>query len=96
MIAKGKNAIYKSTLLKVFIDKLERRGLFDNFVNLLVEVCNSTNTIYDSPSLLSYVLDYTINVANNRSSFIDLWYESASELDPNSRRTFLYEIKLST
>ena len=93
MIAKGKDATYKSTLLKVFVEKLNRRGLFDNFVNYLIEACNSTNTtIYDSSSLLSYVLDYMINVANNRSSFIDLWYESAIKLDPYSRRIFFYEI----
>jgi hypothetical protein len=96
MLAKGKDAPYKSTMLKVFFDKLDNTGLFGNFVNHLIEICNSTNTIYDSSSLLSHVLDYVINVADDRSSFIDLWYESASELDPDSKRTFLYETKLNT
>ena len=62
----------------------------------MIEICNSTNKIDDTSSLPSYVLDYAINEADDRRSFIDLWYESASELDPDSKSIFFYETKLST
>jgi hypothetical protein len=94
MLDKGKDAPYKSIMLKVFFDGLMKKGLFDNFVNHLIEICNiNNNTIYDVTSLLSHVLDYAINDALDRNSFIDSWYESASELDPDSKKIFLYETK---
>ena len=95
MLAKGKDAPYKSTMLRVFFGRLKNRNLFDNFVNHLVEICNLNNRIGDATSLLSYVLDYVINEAYDRSSYIDLWYESASELDTDSKKIFLYESKLN-
>lgn len=95
MLVKGEDAPYKSVMLKVFFEKLKSNDLFGNFVNHLIEVCDSTNTIYDIALLLSYVLNYVINEAYDRNLFIDLWYESANELDSDSKSIFLYETKLN-
>jgi hypothetical protein len=82
--------------IEQYLDSHKKQIIDDDFVNHLIEVCNSTNTISDSSSLLSKVLDYMINVADDRGAFIDLWYESASKLDPQSRRIFFYETKLNS
>ena len=71
MLAKG--TPYKSTMLRSFFEKLEQRGLFDNFVNHMIHICNSDCAINEVELLLSYALDYVINEAYDRSLFIDVW-----------------------
>ena len=95
MVAKGNDRPYTSTMLEIFFNKLENKGLFATFVNYLAEICNSSNEIYDITSLAYYVLDYMINEAQDRNLFIDLWYESANKLDSDSKELFLYESKLN-
>ena len=95
MLAKGEDAPYKSVMLKVFFEKLHSNNLFGNFVNHLIGLCDSTDSIYDITSLLSYVLNHVINKASDRNLFIDLWYESANELDSDGKSIILYEIKLN-
>jgi hypothetical protein len=95
LLAKGKNVPSKAYMLRAFFDKLERRGLFGNFVSHFSDVCSSINALHDITSLVSYTLNEIINEAYDRNLFIDLWYESASELDSDSKKIFLYETKLN-
>jgi hypothetical protein len=84
--------IFASKLTK----KMREKGLFAHYVSILKEVVDS-KSIKDITSF-ALLLQNTVNLKfHNPTSgliFLDTWEEAIDELDPDTRKLFLYDQKL--
>jgi hypothetical protein len=94
MLTVGENFTYQAVFLRKYLTRLQYKEIFDKFIDGINKVCNSDTRNFGIISLVGYALEYLLNDAPDRNQFLDLWYESANELDPEGRNIFLYKRKL--